>query len=330
MKKEMKKIKIVIILALILILLVGCTSLPSLPFLGGKQDKAVLGRGLKMYFMAGAPPTDRILISSNSQFLVRVGIDNYGKTNRGESIKGTLSIWDNLPGVATENSGEIDIKNAFFEYSPNDPSQITKITPSNNFYPSLDSGPIVVNNINPNNIVPGAKLNIFAELTIPSYDVEIPTSFCLKREADTSVPCSNQEVITSAKLGQAVSYVPVTVDRIEKTATPFGKDNFFVDLKIVLKNLGGGDIIDEKGRKDILKSFDILVDEANVNQKCSPDLSQIIFSSNEAVINCAIENIQAGQSYTDHTLKIIYSFPYKMRIKAGPIPLAIIEQNRQS
>ena len=128
----MKKEKIVLVLVLILILLVGCTSLPGLPFLGGKQDKPVIGRGIKMSFMPGAPPTDKILVSSNSKFLVRVQIDNYSPT----AVQGKLKFWDNIPnGIEETSTTEYDatLEPAQPVFRNNDPSQLViNINPSNN------------------------------------------------------------------------------------------------------------------------------------------------------------------------------------------------------
>jgi len=324
------KLKIILILILLLFLLVGCASLPSIPFLGGKQDKPVLGRGLKMQFMSGAPPVDRIMIGQGSRTLVRVGIDNYGP-----KVDGTLKFWDNIPGGLEGDQGVISVPVTIEGGTPvfgnsKDPGQITNIVASKNFFsPEGISGKGEVQYV-PDNVVPGMKLNIFAELSIPNYPSYIQTSFCLKREADVTAPCSNQEVITSSKLGPEVSYLPVTVDRIEKTATPYGEDNFFVDLKIVLRNLGGGELIGEDGKKDRMDRFEVLVDNG-AKVTCSPDprQGQLVFNNNEAVINCAVEDLRAGQSYTDHTLRIGYSFPYRMRIKAGPIPLVLMNREGQ-
>ncbi|MBI2498925.1 hypothetical protein HYV88_01645 [Candidatus Woesearchaeota archaeon] len=346
----MKKIKIILLLVLILTLLVGCTSLPGLSFLGGKQDKPVIGRGIKMYFMPGAPPTDKLLIGQDSIALVRVAIENYGP-----GLNGNLKFWDSVPGGIEGDRGVVSVgvtlKNGDTIPDQNT-GQIIKIDPDRVFC-SPDSGSCssdnpsgtgeVQYNLQKLNIVPGMKLNVFAELVIDDYNVGgvcdprdvgsqnsgIQTTFCLKREADTNVPCSNQEIITSSKLGQVASYVPVTVDRIEKTATPISNDRFFVTLKIVLKNLGGGEIVDDlTGKKDFLKNFKILVDGTDADRVCSPNAGQLVFNNNEAVINCAIKDLTAGQSFTDHTLKICYSFPYRLRIKAGPIPLSVIE-NKQ-
>ncbi|MEK6951864.1 MAG: hypothetical protein AABX29_02510 [Nanoarchaeota archaeon] len=318
----MKKIKIILVLVLVLILLVGCTSLPGLSFLGGKQDKPVIGRGIKMSFMPGAPPTDKIIVSSNSKFLVRVQIDNYSPVQ----VQGKLKFWDNIPGGVEEHGqAEYDalLEPAQPIFRNNDPNQpIININPSNNLFPKE---PLVIS-YTPETIARGTNLNLFAEWsTTTDYVANIQTSFCLKREADVNVPCSNQEVITSAKFGADASYAPVTIDRIEKSATPFNDNQFYVNLKIVLKNLGGGEIIDASGRKDLLTNFNLLVDGSSSGD-CSvgQNVGQVSFSNNEAVVNCVIDGLTAGQSYTDHKLVVSYSFPYKLRIKAGPIPLSVI------
>ncbi len=315
MKKKMKKIKL-LFLILLLFLIVGCTGFPSLSFLG-KQDQPEIGRGIRMYFLPGAPPTDRIIIGEGSTFLVRVGIDNYG-----EDVRGELKIWDNLPNGIETQIGIIDapLKAARTISDPNDPDKIINIIPEKHFFPETaqEFG------YKSEDIAPGTKLNIFAELTINNYHVVIPTNFCLKRETAEDVPCSNQEVITSGKLGKQATYAPVTVDRIEKIATPLGEDDFFVDLKIVLKNVGGGEIFSNDREKDVMEVPTVRISTAG-NAECAP--KKVIFTNNQATINCIIKQLKVGQSYTDHQMWIEYNFPYKMRIKAGPIQLTSFDRN---
>jgi len=297
-------VKIVLVLVLIIFLVSGCYRFPW-----HKKEKPSLGRGLKIYFGDQAPPTDRILVGEGATFLVSVNIDNYG-----EGVSGELNVYDNIPGDDLESQFSdtmINIDEADFIY--NRENKLIDIRPSKTVV-----GPYLVK-YDPKDIAPGTRLNIFADLLIESYNVELESSMCLKREDALNVPCSNKEVITD--FSKEAKYVPVTIDRIEKTATPMGEDDFFVNLKVILRNVGGGDIA---SRGQTIDDPERIIEGGRGNVRCSP--SKLVFYNNEASMNCIVKGLKAGQAYQTYHLIVRYSFPYRMRIKVGPIPLNIIER----
>ncbi|HLC82801.1 MAG TPA: hypothetical protein VJI69_03155, partial [Bacteroidia bacterium] len=80
----MRKFALLGVCLILIFLISGCTQFPIPGNFFQKQDKLSVGRGLKLSFADNAPPTDRILVGENSQFLVRVTIENYG-----EAVSGT-------------------------------------------------------------------------------------------------------------------------------------------------------------------------------------------------------------------------------------------------
>ena len=178
-------------------------------------------------------------------------------------------------------------------------------------------------------IADGAKLNIFAELKF-DYIAELQGRLCLKREDDFDPSCSNNEVMTTNSFGGEARHIPVTIDKVEKTATPLGEEEFFVDLEITLRNNGGGEIStvgtgesSDSGKGQAITDFSI-IDPAGFD--CSPQI--ITFVDNLATVDCFNANLQTGLTSNIYPLNIRYSFPYKMRIKAGPITLQKIEERR--
>lgn len=177
-------------------------------------------------------------------------------------------------------------------------------------------------------IAPGTKLNLFAELTVDNYHALVETGICLKREEDLDSSCSNNEVVTSSQLGRQTTYLPVAIDRIEKVATPLSDNNYFVNLKITFKNLGGGTIFQPGSEEE---RFEQVMDAPTValpvttegEIKCSP--SKLVFENNAASLNCFL-NLAAGETYVTYPLRIGYDFGYKMRIKQGSIPLVKISE----
>jgi len=322
----MRKFALLGVCLILIFLISGCTQFPIPGNFFQKQDKLSVGRGLKLSFADNAPPTDRILVGENSQFLVRVTIENYG-----EAVSGTLKIWDNIPGdkLEKDKSIPVDLKRADIRHDKN-----TDVIRA--IYPDVFHTDTYAVSYTDEEIAPGTKLNVFAELTIPNFPAQIVTNICLKREQDIDPSCSNKEVIGSAQLTRQALYVPVTVDSIEKTATPLDKGNYFVHLNF--KNLGGGSIFTEestagsevKVRKDVGEIMTIeegaveLTGTAGATFTCSP--TKLIFENNAATLDCYATVKGPEETSVTYPLYIGYMFNYRMRIKAGPIPLVKISE----
>ena len=322
-KINMNKAIVIGVFLLMFILISGCNQLPQLPNIPGlnkQDDKPSVGRGVRLFFADDAPPKDRILVGENSAFLIRVGIENYGD----EIDDAELKLYDNLPGTKMEdNPLEIGtIEAAFFRYS-DDGDVITNIIPSRTFTETKRVS------YTEEEIVSGTKLNVFAELFIPQYRANIATNLCLKRETDPDPTCSNKEVITQTQLRRQAQYMPVTVERIEKTATPLSENDYFINLKITFRNFGGGTIEsvggvkDETGRKLFQSIETPHVSLGGNNAECSPT-PELIFDNDVAVLNCFISGITAKETFLIYPLTIGYEFGYKLRAKVGPVPLVKI------
>ncbi|MFH1592103.1 MAG: hypothetical protein ABIB47_01915 [Candidatus Woesearchaeota archaeon] len=327
----MKKITLIAVCLILMFLISACDSVsPYLPSFLKKEEKPSVGRGVRLFFDENAPPRDKILIGGGSKFLIRVGIENYGDEIRGGNFD--LNLWDNIPNSPLDkHAGKDDnygiemIEAANFRRNELG-NEIIEIFPSKTFTRPVSA------DYDSESIISGTKLNVFAELYIHQYDAEIATNICLKREEDPDPACSNRQVVSQNQLGKQASYLPVTIEKIEKTATHFGDNKYFVNLKVTFRNLGEGMIVpvDTRGSGEVDERLGEAIGGVKVELQseggsvdCSPE--PLVFDNNMAVLNCFVENVGARESLVTYPLKIRYSFGYKLRAKVGPVSLVKIE-----
>ncbi len=314
MKRKSKIMrKFIVVLSLVFIVFIlGCTNIPFNPF----QNKAPesTGTGLKLYFGDNAPPRDKIFVGENSRFIVTVFADNWGSA---EISDATLKLWDNIPGTEALDIDDISLTIEGADVFLNSLGQETRRAP--NLKQLLYSNPV---SYNKDNIAEGSQLNIFAELLF-NYRVRLQGRMCLSAEEDPTCPAT--EIISSSQLGRDAQHVPVTIDRIQKTATPLNENEYFVDLEITFRNSGGGFIDDDDG-KELLRINDGFIKLGDLPFDCSPGTISFADSST-ATVNCFISSISPGQTSQVFPLNIEYDVPYRMRIQIGPIPLVKVNND---
>ncbi len=300
-----KHIKLIAILIILLFLINACVTSNLNPFT--KKEKEQVGRGLKLSFQS-APDKD---IKVGQRFPVLVLVENF----RNEPINAKIEIFDQIEGSDVYFIGE-NVELAAAEYI----ERSKKLVPGKTVFPSEREDGIF--SYKDENIFPGTQANIHAELTIESYDFSENLQLCVRREDAENAPCLNKEVITSfgGRYG-AFTYSPVTIKKIDKTITELGENDFHVDLDITLSNEGGGEIFGTEERvKNTIDDFKVLFGSRGGDLTCLPN--PIVFSENVAEVNCVGRTtLEEGPGYQQKNVKIGFSFPYKMTIKKGPIPV---------
>lgn len=306
-------LKLALFLVLLLFIVSACANYQN-PF--QKREKEEVGRGIRLSF---APNTIPDVIYVGRNFPLRVVIENFGKP-----ITGTLEIYDQIEGGVDVEPMAIllDKGNVVLDTLGRIRGQII---PDRKTYPENT----VFGFYSDSEFFEGARANIHAELRIDEYPFSEKFPLCIKDEKVQGVPCSNNEIETfgdARNQFRDVTYSPVTISRVEKTVTPLGNDEYFINLDITLSNVGGGEIIPISSGSDgfRVKSDAIATPRVNFgrdNLECSPR-EEIVFVNNKGVFNCSgITRLVQGQEYVEKITQIDYTFGYKIKIKKGPIPI---------
>jgi len=312
--KEMNNVKFFVVLILFLFLVNACSPVNFKNPFSKKERESTTGSGLRLYFSPNAPPLDKILVGKGAQFIIVVRADNWG----GSDINGAeLLVWDNIPGHTLEDApSSVEFDGTI------EGAQVLPERGGERRVPALNQ--LLLSKqvaYEENEIADGTQLNVYAELTF-DYNSQFQTRLCVKREDEFDPSCSNIETITSKSLGSSAPHSPVIIDRIEKTATPLDEETFFVDLKILLRNQAGGEVLGSVGEGIKINTLSIQSDFLRVQGaeiQCSPQV--VVFVNNLAELNCVINGLNTGRTSNEFPLHITYDFRYRMRIKAGPIPL---------
>ena len=312
-------LKLALILVLLTFIVSSCANYQN-PF--QKREKEEVGRGLKLSFEQNTIPD---IIYAGQEFPLSVLIENYGP-----EIEGTIRIYDQIDGNDVEETQSFTIPGADF-VEDNLGKIRGKVVPGRISFPRDEKRV----SYKQENLFDGARANIHAELTIGNYEVSEKFPLCIKEEDVEGVPCSNNEIETFADAKtqyRPVTYSPMTIERVEKTITPLGKNEYFINLDITLNNVGGGEIIsgevdnslgdsEFKVKNNVIKTPSIVFGGQNL--RCSPQ-SEVVFVDNKAVLNCVgTTGLESGQEYVERQTEISYAFNYKIKIKKGPIPIII-------
>ena len=315
MKFNIMKNKLSISMILVLLLINACANFQN-PFL--KNEKEEVGRGLRISFEKNTVPD---VIYVGQDFPLSVLIENFGP-----ALNARLRIYDQIDGDDIAFDETIPIPEATF--NEDSLRRIRgKVIPGRISVPRDDKRV----RYQESNVFDGAKANIHAELIAEGYPVNEMFPLCIKEEDVVGVPCSNNEVETfSDALTQyrPVTYSPVTISKVEKTATALGNGEYFISLDIVLSNVGGGEIYsgssDSSSGANSIKSHSMKMPRVSFGRedlKCSPQ-NELVFVDNKALLNCVgTTQLQQGQEYVERITEISYEFNYKTRIKKGPIPI---------
>ena len=311
-------LKLGLFLVLLTFIVSSCANYQN-PF--QKKEKEEVGRGLKLGFESNTIPD---VIYAEQEFPLSVLIENYGP-----AIEGILMIYDQIDGNDVAFQQSFTIPGA--DVVEDNLGRIRgKIVPGRISVPRDEKRV----SYKKENLFDGARANIHAELRINNYGVEEKFPLCIKEEEVQGVPCLNNEIenFADAKTQyRPVTYSPVTIERVEKTITPLGRGEYFINLDITLNNVGGGEIAADsvelleegefKSKDNIIKTPSVVFGGQSL--RCSPQ-SEVVFVDNKAVLNCVgTTNLEAGQEYVERQTEISYAFNYKMKIKKGPIPIII-------
>ncbi len=314
-------LKLALFMVFLIFIVSACANYQN-PF--QKKEKEELGRGLKIAFAQNTIPD---VIYVDQEFPLFVEIENYGP-----EISGSIRIYDQLENSEVDFSETLSIPQANF-VEDNKGNVIGKIVPGRITFPREGSDRRV--SYKKDNVFDGARANIHTELLVENYPVNEKFPLCIKEEDVQGVPCSNNEIETfndARSQYRAITYSPVTIERVEKTATPLGNSDYFLSLDITLSNVGGGEIVSgvstDAEPNPVVREGAVKIQTVSFGGqalRCSPQ-DEVIFVNNKGVLNCVgTAKLQQGQEYVERITQIEYSFNYKMKIKKGPIP--IVERN---
>lgn len=273
---------------------------------GGRQLS--VGRGLTLTFVQNMPPRELKAVDGTTQsFRVGLSIVNFG-----EAQSGTLKIRDSkLTSAYGPNIVKVDesftIEGAEYIYDPRT-GRLTGSYPFGRDEPPLTFGPFSYTNIR------GSDTTIItATLEIPSYSAEISPIICIPGRSGLNV-CSIAGPVNLRGSDKKADTIPVSVTRINKNIAIL-EDGIELTLDIELKNLGGGEI--EDGR---ISSFN--VDLGGRGMRCFPTSEIRLDKSGRASVTCiSTLLIDPDQSFVEFPLRISYSFPYKLTVNSGRIPI---------
>jgi len=305
---------LIVLLIIGIVFVVGCSQINRGnfdPFGGGGfrpgGRELSVGRGLTLSLVQNMPPREIKAVDGTTQpFRVGISIVNFG-----EAQSGTLKIRDNkLPSVYGANVVKADdsfsIEGA--EYVYDERGRLTVYYPFGRDEPPFIYGPFYYTNIEGND-----NTIITATLDIPSYSAEISPSICIPGRSGLNV-CSIAGNVNLRSSDQKSDSVPVSITRITKSVAIL-EDGVELTLDIDLKNLGGGEI--EDGR---ITSFN--VDLGGRSMRCFPTSGIKLDRGGKASVTCiSTILIDPDQSFVEFPLRISYSFPYKLTVNSGRIPI---------